>query len=124
VLFILLRCLPAGTRFPKKGDTYEATEDLQVSYLISWSAPFTGGGVGTIKKGERVIVEHDMILPRPMTVYAKPIDYATEERMVPESDRANIKYAGFYLCLRTADLARNSRLVHEESTLAEYQGET
>ena len=117
--------IPAGTRFPKKGDTYEATEELQVSYLTSWSAPFTGGGVGTLKKGERVIVEHDMILPRPVAVYAKPIDYATaEERMVPESDRANIKYAGFYLCLKTADLARNFRLVHEESTLAEYQGET
>jgi len=30
--------IPAGTRFPKKGDVYEATEDLQVSYLTSWSA--------------------------------------------------------------------------------------
>jgi hypothetical protein len=81
--------------------------------------------VGTLKKGERVIVEHGMILPRPVAVYAKPIDYATaEESMVPESDRANIKYAGFNLCLKTADLARNYRLVHEESTLAEYQGET
>jgi hypothetical protein len=117
--------IPAGTRFPKKGDVYEATEDMQVSYLTSWSAPFTGGGTGTLKKGERVIMEHDMILPRPVAVYAKPIDYAAaEERMVPASDRANIKYAGFYLCLRTVDLARNFSLVHEESTPAEYQGET
>jgi hypothetical protein len=117
--------IPAGTRFPKKGDVYEATEDVQVSYLTSWSAPFTGGGTGTLKRGERVIVEHNMLLHRPVSVYAKPTDYtAVEERMVPESDRANKKYAGFYLRLKTADLGRNFRLVHEESTPAEYQGET
>jgi hypothetical protein len=115
--------LPAGTRFPKKGDVYEATEDLQVDYLTSWAAPFTDGGTGTLKSGERVIVDVD-ILPRPLGVYAKPIDYAAvEARMIPESDRANGKYAGFYLSLKTADLSRNFRLVHEESTPAEYQGD-
>jgi hypothetical protein len=116
--------LPAGTRFPKKGDVYEANENLQVSYLTSWQAPFTGGGTGTLMKGERVIVDHDMFLPRPVAFYAKPIDYATvEERMVPESDRSNTKYNGLYLCLKTADLSRNFRLVHEEPTPAEYQGD-
>jgi len=27
--------IPAGTRFPKKGDVYEATKDTEVSYLTS-----------------------------------------------------------------------------------------
>jgi hypothetical protein len=116
--------IPAWTRFPKKGDVYEAAEDLQVDYLTSWAAPFTGGGTGTIKSGERVIVDQDILLPRPIAVYVKPIDYAAmEERMVPESDRANKKYAGFYLSLKTADLSRHFRLIHEESTPAEYQEE-
>ena len=44
--------------------------------------------------------------------------------MVPDSDRANKNYAGFYLCLKTVDLGRNFRLVHEESTPAEYQEES
>jgi hypothetical protein len=115
--------IPVGTRFPKKGDVYEAAEDQQVSYLTGWSAPFTGGGMGTLMKGERVIVEHDL-LPRPIAAYARPIDYAAmEERMVPESDRENKKYAGFYLSLKTVDLSRHFRLIHEESTPAEYQEE-
>jgi hypothetical protein len=59
---------------------YEVTEDLQVNYLTSWAAPFTGGGTGTLKSGERVIVDYDMLLPRPVTVYAKPIDYASGEK--------------------------------------------
>ncbi len=83
------RLIPAGARFPKKGDVYEATENVQVSYLTSWSAPFTGGGTGTLMKGERVIVDQDIFLPRPVAVYAKPTDYATaEERIIPESDRS------------------------------------
>ena len=114
--------LPAGTRFPKKGDVYEASEDVEVNYLSSWSAPFTGSGMGKLKNGERVIVDHDILHPRPVAVYARPIEYAAvEERMVPASDRANVKYAGFHLYLRTADLSRHFRLVHEESTPAEYQ---
>jgi hypothetical protein len=43
--------IPAGMRFPKKGDVFEATRDVEVSYLTSWSAPFTGGGSGRLKKG-------------------------------------------------------------------------
>jgi Zn-dependent protease with chaperone function len=42
--------IPAGTRFPKLADVYEATRDVEVRYLTSWSAPFTGGGSGTLEK--------------------------------------------------------------------------
>jgi hypothetical protein len=63
-----------------------------------------------------------MILPRPVAVYAKPIEYATAEvRMVPHSDRSNKKYAGFYLCLKTVDLSRDFALIREDGTSAEYQ---
>jgi hypothetical protein len=113
--------IPAGTRFPKKGDVYEATRDLKVNYLTSWSAPFTGGGSGTLKKGERVIINYEP-LPRPIAANAKAINYThVEKEMVPESDRSNKKYAGFYLVLKTMDLSRDFKLVHEESTPAEYQ---
>jgi len=116
------RLIPAGTRFPKKGDVYEAAEDLQEVCLTSWAAPFTGGGTGTLKRGERVIVDQDILFPRPIGVYVKPIDYAAlEERMVPASDRANEEYGGFYLSLKTADLSRHFQLIHEESTPAQYQ---
>jgi hypothetical protein len=113
--------IPVGTRFPKKGDVYEAVADIEVHYLISWAAPSTGGGMGTLMKGERIIVENGL-LPRPISVYAKPKEYAAmEERMIPESDRKNKQYAGFYLSLKTVDLSRNFILVYEEATPVDYQ---
>jgi hypothetical protein len=113
--------IPAGTRFPKKGDVYEATKDVEVNYLTSWSAPFTGGGSGVLKKGERVIINYEP-LPRPIAANAKAINYRrVEEWMVPEADRSNNKYGGFHLVLKTLELSRDFKLVHEESTLAEYQ---
>jgi hypothetical protein len=47
--------IPSGTRFPKKGDVYEAIRDVEVSFMTSWLAPLTGGGTGTLIKGQRVI---------------------------------------------------------------------
>jgi hypothetical protein len=109
-------------RFPKKGDVYEATRDVEVSYLTAWSAPFTGGGTGMLLKGDQVIVDQEMIFLQPVAVYAKPIDYASAEaRMVPESDRSDKKYGGFYLCLKTLELSRDFRLIREFDTPAEYQ---
>jgi hypothetical protein len=116
--------IPAGTRFPKIGDVYEATKDITVSYLTSWSAPFTGGGSGILKKGERVIIDYEP-LPRPIAASAKAINYTrVEEGMVPESERSNKKYSGFYLVLKTLELSRDFKLVHEEPTSAEYQGDS
>jgi hypothetical protein len=87
--------IPVGTKYPKKGDVYEARTDVEVSYLTSWSAPFTGGGSGTLKKGERVIIDYDP-LPRPIAANAKAINYThVEEDMVPESDRSSTKYRVF-----------------------------
>jgi hypothetical protein len=115
--------IPAGTRFPKKGDVFEATKDVEVRYLTSWLAPSTGGGSGTLKKGERVIINFEP-LPRPIAANATAINYShVEEGMVPESDRSNKKYAGFYLVLKTLELSRDFKLVHEEPKPAEYQGD-
>jgi hypothetical protein len=103
---------------------YEAARDIEVSYLTSWSAPFTGGGSGTLKKGERVIINYEP-LPRPIAANAEAINYVqVEEGMVPESDRSNKKYSGFYLVLKTLELSRDFKLVHEEPTPAEYQGDS
>jgi len=86
--------------FRKKGDVYEATPDVEVSYLTSWSAPFTGGGTGTLNRGERVMIEN-AFLARPISVNGTPIDYArVEERLIAQRERSNPKYDGFRLSLR------------------------
>jgi hypothetical protein len=113
--------IPIGSRFPKKGDVYEATTDVEVSYLTSWAAPCTGGGKGTLMKGERVVIDADP-LPRAIIANGRPIDYLrVEERVVPFTDRTNGQYSGFYLLLKTIDLSRYFKLVHEEASKADYQ---
>ena len=106
--------LPDGIRFPRKDDLYEATQDVEIHYLTSWSAPYTGGGVATLKQGERIIVQGASSDPKPLSVSAMPERYKElEVRMVPEDDRTNIKYGGFYLSVRTLDLNTKFRLVAE-----------
>lgn len=108
--------LPEGIRFPRKGDVYEATQDVEIQYLTSWFAPYTGGGVATLKQGERVIVQTDCTNTEPLSVYAMPERYKeVEVRMVPEDERTHYKYSNFYLCLKTLDLNTKFRLVTKGS---------
>jgi hypothetical protein len=104
--------LPSDVRFPKKDDAYEALQDMEVEYLTSWAAPFTGSGKAILKKGERIRVKYDPIDPRPIGVYLEAVDYPTlEERMVPSSERNNDKYCGFYFFVKTLDLNKRLKLI-------------
>ena len=106
--------IPAGIRFPRKGDVYEALEDLSVHYMTSWAAPFTGGGEGILKKGDRVEIDTEPVDDRAISTYASARDYAAiEERIVPASERNAPKYSGFYFSFKAVDLNRKFKLVHE-----------
>ena len=106
--------LPEGIRFPKKGDIYEAIEDIPVCYMTAWRAPFTGGGDSQLNKGERVVIKDEPIDSRPIGVYAEAVNYASlEERIVPSAERSNPKYAGFYFSFKTLELNQKFRLVSE-----------
>jgi hypothetical protein len=107
--------IPAGMRFPRKGDVYEALEDMTVLYRTAWAAPFTGGGDGLLKRGETVVVDHAPTELKPIGVYARAVDYAAvEERTVPASDRNSPGYGGFYFFFKTVELNQKFRLVHED----------
>lgn len=96
--------IPEGVRFPRDGDVYASLEDRTVSYMTAWAAPFSGGGEGVLKAGERVRISGDFG-PEPISVYAVPVEYdEIEARMVPEEERRSRKYGGFYLSLRTMEL--------------------
>ncbi len=110
------RLLPKDIRFPKQGDIYEAIEDMKVSYLTAWAAPFTGGGEGELKKGEKIIVKHLPGEEQPIGVYAEAVDYKVlEERMVPIADRKEPKYGGFYFSFKTLVLNQKFKLISEAS---------
>src|SRR5271154_2303601 len=90
-------------RFPLNGEIYEAIDDTPVRYLTHWSAPFTGGGDGTLPKGTKVQVQVNDFMPEPIGVYAQPLDRDVIERvLVPEAERKNPKYNGFSLSISTA----------------------
>ena len=104
--------LRADVRFPNKGDLYEALQDIKIDYMTSWAAPFTGSGKGLLKRGERIRVKYEPGEPRPIGIYLEAVDYATlESRMVPETERNNEKYCGFYFSVKTLDLNRRFKLV-------------
>jgi hypothetical protein len=108
--------IPLGTRFPRKGDIYEAIKDIDVHYMSAWAAPYTGDGQGILRAGDRVLVYQDPLYREPVVVYAKAIDYARiEERMVPAAVRVDSNYSGFYFCFKTVDLNSLFKLIHEES---------
>ena len=104
--------IPPDMRFPVKGDVYEALEDVEVRYLTTWAAPFTGGGKGILQKGERVFVNHESTDPKPIGVNVMAVDYALLEcRLVPEAERKAPKYSGFHLSLKTVALNTKLKLV-------------
>ena len=107
--------IPATMRFPRMGDVYEALAHMSVDYMTAWAAPYTGGGKGVLKRGERVVVHQKISDPKPIGVYAKAVDYAAlEARMVPPEERTASRYGGFYFSFTTVDLNTKFRLVHEE----------
>jgi len=107
-----LELLPEGIRFAKKGDLYEALEDQTISYLTAWAAPFTGGGEAVLFKGERIWIDGDPRDEKALGSYAVPVDYdALEKRMVPEAERNDPQYGGFYFFFKTAELHEKFALI-------------
>jgi hypothetical protein len=106
--------IPPDIRFPKQGDVYEALHDTPVRFMTAWNAPFTGGGESVLKAGDKVLIDQMPHDPKAISVYAAALDYSSvEARVVPESDRTNPKYAGFYFSLKTVDLNREFKLAQE-----------
>lgn len=104
--------LPPETRFPRKGDVYEALEGFEVPYMTSWAAPFTGDGKALLKCGDQFEIPDSSVIPQPILVYARAVKYRElEARMVPESERKAESYTGFYFAVKTSDLNTKFRLV-------------
>lgn len=115
-----LSLIPDDIRCPQRGDVYESLMDQTVTYVTGWRAPMTAGGEGLLQKGERVWIKSDPIDEKPIGVDVWPVEYEKlETRMVPESDRHDQKYAGFYLFLKTLDLNDKFKLVETGYTGSE-----
>jgi hypothetical protein len=107
--------IPENYRYPKEGDLYESKFDQEIEFLTSWSAPFTGGGNGTLYKGEQIWIYSGPLEEKPIGSYALPVKYTElEKRMVSESDRNTPNYGNFYLHFDTKTLNENFNLTKTE----------
>jgi hypothetical protein len=106
--------LPSDTRFPCEGEVYEALDDILVDYLTSWATPFTGGGKGTLLRGEKVVIRYAPKDTRPILVYADPVDYAAvERRVVPAVESQARGYERFHLAISTRAIIANFRPIED-----------
>jgi hypothetical protein len=101
-------------RFPRTGDIYVALQDIRVRYITHWRQPFTGSGIGTLRKGTRVCVDVFEFNTEPVSVHAEPVDRAlVEKQLVDPRERATRGYNGFSLSVRTEELNRVFALISE-----------
>jgi hypothetical protein len=110
-------------RFPRDGDVYEALEDIGVSFLTHWRAPFTGGGEGILRKGEQVRVLVYGNDPEPIRVYARPVNYTQlESELVSQKERNDSQYSGFTLSIPSKDLKFHFKLSSSDTLMSDQFG--
>lgn len=96
--------MPTGLLYPKGGEVFEAVQDVQISYLTHFMAPYTGGDKAKLLKGERVIISKTN-QDKPLGYYCYPINAdKVEERIIPSSDKNDPAYNGFSLSIDTKSL--------------------
>jgi hypothetical protein len=106
--------MPIHYRYPKKGDLYEAIDEVEIKFLTSWRAPYTGGGIALLNKGERIWIDSSPNEEKPVGIEVLPVDYKKLElRMVPYDERTAQKYNGFYLSIKTTVLNEKFNLIRE-----------
>jgi hypothetical protein len=104
--------LRSWARFPRNDEVFEATHDVEVTYLVDSRGPYTEGGKGVLPKGARIRVSVHMGDLEPVGVYAMPLDEKDiAEKLIPSDDRNSTRYAGYSLFLNVAQLNKDFSLV-------------
>jgi len=103
--------MPKGLVYPLGGETYEALQDVEVSYLIHHIASNKGGGKVLLFKGERVLItkpESD----KPTSYYCLPINIdEVEKRFISKPVPKDLTYSGYSLFIDTVVLNNNFKKV-------------
>ena len=89
----------------RTGQRYKALQDLNITCMTSWSAPFTGGYERVLPAGETFRISSDPTA-NATAVYADAENYKELHKVfVPLSDRIRfILYRGYYLCIKLNDV--------------------
>lgn len=104
--------LRTWARFPQSGDVYIALRDLRIKYITHWRQPYSGTGIGTLRRGTRIRVDVFEFNPEPVQVHVEPLDRTLiEKQLIDPRERAATGYNGFSLSIRTEELNRDFALV-------------
>jgi hypothetical protein len=86
------------------GDRFRVISDMETVVLVCSKAPFTSGEPCVIPSGTIVVAEHDQLEGRP-GFGCVPEDYeGLLPLVVPERDRINEKFDGYYFVFRSEDI--------------------
>jgi hypothetical protein len=97
----------------RQGQRYRVTSELPVIAMTAWAAPYAGGYERVLRPGQEFTLSNEAGSAE--AVYADPADYKRlHAEFVPRSDRWRFwSYRGFYLCIRTRDIAAHCELVDD-----------
>src|SRR5205085_380476 len=93
----------------RAGDRFVTTHGVATSGLTSWLTPFTGSFETVIPAGTVLLTDHDAVSSAPGFSLV-PERYAEiEVALVPEEDRSNPKYGGYYFVFLDSDIGESLR---------------
>jgi len=88
----------------KKGDRFTVTKDIDATGLTVWGAPYTGSFNCTLPSGTILVADHNQV-PTAEGFGVVPEKYKEmEKQLVPESDRNQRKYGGYYFVFLKSDI--------------------
>lgn len=100
----------------KKGQKYRVDEDITITCMTSWRAPFTGGHDRILRANEEFIIANS---PRKDagSLYADPVNYKKlHKKFVPWTDRIKFfLYRGYYLCIEIKKIEESCSLISRDS---------
>ena len=96
----------------KTGQKYIAKEDIEMTCMTTWAAPFTGGYKRVLPAGEEFIIANDPPI-QATAVYANPVNYRKlHKKFVQWTDRIRILfYTGYYLSIEIKKIKESCSLV-------------
>ncbi len=100
-----------GNVIPMDAAVYETVQAIEISYVTSHFAPYTGGGTCTIPKGEQLIVRNAKAQIN-TAYYCEPLNYeGLEKTIVDQEERDEPTYAGYMLSVPYNVLLSNCKLI-------------
>jgi len=105
--------LKAWARYPLDGEVYEALNEVEVTCMIYYSAPYGGGGKAKLPAGTRVKVKvNPRIDSEPISVSADTLEKERfKELLMPKKEYLASNYQDYDLFIKVARLNKDFKLV-------------